>query len=249
MEKNAMNANSKTASSTILEWTEQGRVPDGVIRAGIRRLCRQRLRDIEARDIEASARRLEDFVRMMDRGPVAPVPERANEQHYEVPPEFFQHALGAHRKYSCCHWDDDTTNLDEAEAAALRITCERAGIRDGMDVLELGCGWGSLSLWIAENYPGCRVMSVSNSSPQRRYIEARAADYRRSHREEMEKVPAPRRLESKEYAPIRAMFEELQRRLNRIPTNAQRRRADASVAEARAASNPGAKPAKTPPPE
>ena len=107
-----MNANSKTASSTILEWTEQGRVPDGVIRAGIRRLCRQRLRDIEARDIEASARRLEDFVRMMDRGPVAPVPERANEQHYEVPPEFFQHALGAHRKYSCCYWDDAVAGLD-----------------------------------------------------------------------------------------------------------------------------------------
>jgi cyclopropane-fatty-acyl-phospholipid synthase len=175
MENNAMNANSKTGSSTILEWTEQGRVPDGVVRAGIRRLCRQRLRDIEARDIEASARRLEDFVRMMDRGPIAPVPERANEQHYEVPPEFFQHALGAHRKYSCCHWDDDTTNLDEAEAAALRITCERAGIRDGMDVLELGCGWGSLSLWLARHFPGCRITAVSNSAPQREFIMACAA--------------------------------------------------------------------------
>ena len=170
-----MNANTRTTAATILEWTEQGRVPDGVVRAGIRRLCRQRLRDIEARDIEASARRLETFVRMMDRSAVAPVPERANEQHYEVPPEFFAHALGAHRKYSCCHWGPDTTGLDEAEAEALRITCERADICDDMDILELGCGWGSLSLWLARHYPASRITAVSNSGPQRDFITAQAA--------------------------------------------------------------------------
>ena len=167
-------ATAKTASSTILAWTEQGRVPDTVIRAGIRRLCRQRLKDIEANDIEASARRLDDFVGQMDFSPIALVPELANEQHYEVPPEFFAKVLGSNRKYSCCHWDESTTTLDRAEESALSISCERAGIENGMAVLDLGCGWGSLSLWIARNYPACTVTSVSNSAPQRRYIEDEA---------------------------------------------------------------------------
>ncbi len=170
-----MNATAKTRSSTILEWTEQGRVPDAMIRAGIRRLCRQRLRDIEAADLEASARRLSAFVREMDFSPVALVPELANEQHYEVPPSFFEAALGSHRKYSCCHWDENTRTLDQAEESALRISCERAGIEDGMAVLDLGCGWGSLSLWIARNYPSCTVTAVSNSAPQRQFIEREAA--------------------------------------------------------------------------
>ena len=170
-----MNATATTSSSTILEWTEQGKVPDAMIRAGIRRLCRQRLKDIEAADIESSARRLDEFVRLMNAGPVAPLAELANEQHYEVPPAFFDKVLGSHRKYSCCHWDAATRNLDEAEAAALRISCERAGIENGMDILDLGCGWGSLSIWIARNYPGCTVTAVSNSAPQRAFIEAEAA--------------------------------------------------------------------------
>ena len=170
-----MGSSAKTASATILEWTEQGRVPDAVVRAGIRRLCRQRLKDIEAFDIEASARRVDEFVRLMNSGPIAPVPELANEQHYEVPAAFFDTVLGAHRKYSCAQWDEQTKSLDEAEASALQTSCERAGIADGMDVLDLGCGWGSLSLWIARNYPRCTVTAVSNSAPQRAFIEAEAA--------------------------------------------------------------------------
>jgi cyclopropane-fatty-acyl-phospholipid synthase len=162
------------ASSTILEWTEQGLVPDSVIRAGIRRLCRQRLKEIGADDIESSARDLERFVENMDASPIALVPELANEQHYEVPPSFFDQVLGRHAKYSCCFWEDDSAGLDEAESAALRKTCERAGIRDGMSVLDLGCGWGSLSLWIAHHFPLCAVTSVSNSAPQRRHIQEQA---------------------------------------------------------------------------
>ena len=104
-----------SASSTILEWTEQGRVPDAVIRAGIRRLCRQRLKDIEAFDIEASARRVDEFVRLMNSGPIAPVPELANEQHYEVPAAFFEQVLGRHLKYSSCYWPEGTRDLDRAE--------------------------------------------------------------------------------------------------------------------------------------
>jgi cyclopropane-fatty-acyl-phospholipid synthase len=160
-----------TAANTILEWTERGLVPDSVIRAGIRRLCRQRLKDICASDPQASGRLLEDLVRAMNAAPVALLPERANEQHYEVPPAFFDEVLGEHRKYSCCYWDDTSGDLGQAEAAALRITCERAGIEDGQAVLDLGCGWGSLSLWIAERYPACAVTAVSNSAPQRRHIE------------------------------------------------------------------------------
>jgi len=89
-----------------------------------------------------------------------------------VPARFFSLVLGRHRKYSACYWDENTQSLDDAEARALEITCVRAGIRDGMDILDLGCGWGSLSLWMAERFPRSRVTSVSNSIPQREFIEA-----------------------------------------------------------------------------
>src|SRR5210317_1845979 len=152
------------ASSTVLAWTEKGLVPDSVIRAGIRRLCRQRLHDIQADDPQGAATALDSFVDGMNESPIALVPEIANEQHYEVPAAFFNEVLGVHRKYSCCYWDSGVTNLDEAEQAALEITCQRAKIRDGMRVLDLGCGWGSLSLWIASHYPNCSITSVSNSA-------------------------------------------------------------------------------------
>jgi cyclopropane-fatty-acyl-phospholipid synthase len=171
-----MSATATKASSTILSWTERGLVPDSVIRSGIRQLCRQRLKDIAADDLEKSARNLNEFVRHMNQAPVALVPEMANEQHYEVPPAFFERVMGRHAKYSCCHWGEGVDDLTRAEAEALRITCERAGIEDGMAVLDLGCGWGSLSLWIARNYPNCTVTSVSNSEPQKDHIEARAAE-------------------------------------------------------------------------
>jgi len=170
-----MSTAAQKASSTVLAWTEKGLVPDSVIRAGIRRLCRQRLQDIRADDPEAAAKALDSFVEKMNGAPIALVPELANEQHYEVPPEFFDEVLGKHRKYSCCWWDEGVADLDQAETKALQITCERAGIEDGMNILDIGCGWGSLSLWIAEHYPGSTVTAVSNSAPQRRHIERLAA--------------------------------------------------------------------------
>lgn len=157
-------------------WAEMGLVPDSVIRAGIRRLNRQRLEDISAADVETSSRELATFVAEMKIAEIAPVPELANEQHYEVPAEFFGLVMGDNRKYSSCYWTGDTRSLDEAEAEALRITCLHAGIEDGMDVLDLGCGWGSLSLWIARHYPKCRVVSVSNSNSQREYINNEARE-------------------------------------------------------------------------
>ena len=105
------------------------------------------------------------FIDAMQDAPIALLPEKANEQHYEVPPEFFSLVLGQHAKYSCGYWGEGIDGLDQSEAAALRISCERAGIEDGMSVLDLGCGWGSLSLWIAEHFPRSHVTSISNSRP------------------------------------------------------------------------------------
>jgi cyclopropane-fatty-acyl-phospholipid synthase len=110
----------------------------------------------------------------MNQSPIALVPELANTQHYEVPAEFFQLCLGKHRKYSSCFWLPDTRTLDEAEANALKLSCEHADLANGQQVLELGCGWGSLTLWMAEHYPQSSITAVSNSNSQREYIQATA---------------------------------------------------------------------------
>jgi cyclopropane-fatty-acyl-phospholipid synthase len=163
-----------SATRLALGWVEQGYVPDAVIRRGIRRLNAQRLAELSPEDCEQAARLAEDFVRDMDGAEIAPLPHLANAQHYEVPAEFFALALGPHRKYSSCWWPQGVANLADAEAAALAETCARAGIADGQDVLELGCGWGSLTLWMAARYPHSRVTAVSNSASQRAYIESQA---------------------------------------------------------------------------
>ena len=165
------------AAQRAIEWTESGLIPDAVIRRGIRRMLQKRLEAIQAEDIEHASLAERTFVEHMDQAPIALVPELANEQHYEVPAEFFSLVLGEHRKYSCCYWDDGVQNLDAAERAGLELTCERAEIEDGLRVLDLGCGWGSLSLYIAENYPNCRVSAVSNSQSQHDYI-TRVAEQR-----------------------------------------------------------------------
>lgn len=162
------------ASNRAIGWVEQGLVPDRVVRAGIRRLLQQRLQEIECNDNATAADRLSTFIEMMDGSPIAPIPEKANEQHYEVPAAFFAEVLGQHRKYSCCYWSDETQTLEQAEAESLRITCERAQLADGMRILELGCGWGSLTLWMAQRFPGSHITAVSNSHGQRQYIESQA---------------------------------------------------------------------------
>jgi cyclopropane-fatty-acyl-phospholipid synthase len=158
------------AAPAALGWVEQGLVPDSVVRAGIRRLCNVRLDEINAGDAEAACRRTEAFIESMDAGPIAPLPWLANEQHYEVPAEFFALALGPHRKYSCAYWPDGKGSLADAEAAALAATVERAELADGQSILELGCGWGSLTLWMAEHLPSSRIVAVSNSRSQRDWI-------------------------------------------------------------------------------
>lgn len=165
-----------TATRLAIDWVEQGYVPDGVIRQGIRRLCKARLEEIGSADCAAASDAREAFISAMQAAPIALQTESANTQHYEVPAAFFELVLGPHGKYSCCHWSDGVDELAGAEAAALALTCDRAELADGQDILELGCGWGSLTLWMAQRYPGARITAVSNSSSQREYIQARAAE-------------------------------------------------------------------------
>jgi cyclopropane-fatty-acyl-phospholipid synthase len=155
---------------------ERGWLPDSLLRVGIRRLVAQRLKEESEGNCEDWQIRLQQFVDDASAGPIAPVPEKANEQHYEVPAEFFAKVLGRRLKYSCCYWPEGVDTLSQAEVAALEATCRRADIHDGMHVLDLGCGWGSASLWIAEHYPNCRITSVSNSASQRAFIEQQAAE-------------------------------------------------------------------------
>ena len=168
------------ADSTALavNWVEQGLVPDRVIRLGIRRLLKARLTELHSGDAVAVAELTQSFVDELCNAPLALLPEKANEQHYEVPAAFFGAVLGSHRKYSSCYWGDGADavhTLAQAEAAALQATCERAGLADGQQILELGCGWGSLSLWMAERFRGSRITALSNSHSQREHIEAQAA--------------------------------------------------------------------------
>jgi len=148
-----------------------GWVPDFIIRRRIRKLIQQRL------DEETMHGGQPDYtagiLQAMRSGPVAIHTEAANEQHYELPPPFFREVLGSQMKYSCCYWDDHTKTLDMAEEAALSLTIQRAGLQDGMRILELGCGWGSLTLAMARRFPDARITAVSNSAPQRQYIQNR----------------------------------------------------------------------------
>ncbi len=163
------------AARQAISWTEQGLVPDSIIRGAIRRLLRARLAELRPDDVEHAAEATARFAAAMGEAPIALLAHKANEQHYEVPPEFFGYALGPHRKYSCCLWDNGVQTLGEAENQALSVTCERAGLADGQRILELGCGWGSLSLYMAQRFPRADILAVSNSAPQREYILAEAA--------------------------------------------------------------------------
>ena len=145
-----------------------------MIRIGIRQLLQNRLKEINLRDSQAT---VDDLLRATRAQPIAVVPKAANDQHYEVPAEFFDRVLGYHRKYSCGYWQTGASSLDQAEEAALRITCENANLEDGMNVLELGCGWGSLSLWMAKHYPRSQITAISNSQSQRQFIQRRAAEH------------------------------------------------------------------------
>lgn len=153
-----------------MKWVEKDIVPDFLLRRGIRNLLKDRLREQDRGNIEAQNQALQNFLGELRQSPIAVHTQAANEQHYEVPTEFYRMVLGKHMKYSGGYWPQGVNTLDASEAAMLALTCERAGLTDGMDVLELGCGWGSLSLWMAEHFPKSRIVGVSNSRTQRQFL-------------------------------------------------------------------------------
>lgn len=164
-----------TTSDSVIDMALEHRVlPDSALRSMARTSCRIRLRQERRGGAPALGQRRHALLRELSTGPLAESTPLANDQHYEVPAEFFTAVLGPRIKYSCAWWDETTPDLAAAEEAMLALTAERAGLADGQSVLELGCGWGSLTLWMLERFPTLRVTAVSNSAGQRRYIEARA---------------------------------------------------------------------------
>ena len=139
-------------------------------------MCARRLRQERAGGLEQTAARAQHLLNELKRAPIAVSTEAANEQHYELPPEFFRQVLGRRLKYSCAYYPRGDETLDEAEEAMLALYAERAQLHDGQDILELGCGWGSLTLWMAQRYPDARITAVSNSSAQKAYIMAACAE-------------------------------------------------------------------------
>jgi cyclopropane-fatty-acyl-phospholipid synthase len=158
--------------STIIGTAERVPLPDAVVRAGINRLCSR----TAARFASANAESDAAFADEMAARAIAEYTDEANAQHYEVPAAFFAQVLGPNRKYSCCFYKEAASTLQEAEEEALRQTVDHADLADGQSILELGCGWGSLSLWLARQFPDARIMAVSNSRSQRDYIEQQARD-------------------------------------------------------------------------
>ena len=159
-------------SQSILE---RDLVPDALIRVAIRWLLRDRIREETAPTEEKQGARLAALVAQLKESPIAINTTDANAQHYEVPARFFELVLGDHLKYSSAYYATVGASLSEAEAAMLELTVERAGLQDGERILELGCGWGSLTLFMAERFPRATIVAVSNSASQREHIERRAA--------------------------------------------------------------------------
>jgi len=151
---------------------EKNLLPDWLIRIGIRRLLRQRLEEIEHPTPAIQVTLFAEALRTM---PIAINTTESKEQHYEVPTEFYLRCLGPRLKYSSCYYERGDETLAQAEERMLALTCERARLADGLDILELGCGWGSLTLWMAEKYPHARIIGVSHSRTQREHILGEAA--------------------------------------------------------------------------
>lgn len=150
----------------------RGLLPDRLVRLGVRRAIATRIAQQRAGGPAAAARRTAAFVEEMRRSPIAVCGAAANAQHYDVPAAFFERVLGPRLKYSAAWWPRGVDDLAAAEEAMLRLTAERAGLADGQRVLDLGCGWGSLSLWLAERHPAMRITAVSNSASQAAFIRA-----------------------------------------------------------------------------
>lgn len=164
----------RAETQPVAAWYEtlldRGLIPDAALRAGIRRRLRARIRREQRGTIDQRSERLRTLIAELSRAPIATHTREANEQHYELPPEFFTLCLGPRLKYSSSYWPEGVNTLAQAEEAMLELTCTRAKLADGHQILELGCGWGSLTLWMAERYPNANITAVSNSALQREFI-------------------------------------------------------------------------------
>ncbi|MDX1961114.1 MAG: class I SAM-dependent methyltransferase [Leptospiraceae bacterium] len=156
----------------IFSLLEKNLLPDFLIRAGIRVLLQSRLDEENRGSLEKNKIHLMNYIDGLKKSPIAVNTKDANEQHYEVPTEFYKLCLGKRLKYSGGLWDENANTLDKSEEAMLKLSCERAELKDGHEVLDLGCGWGSLTLYIAEKFPKCKITSVSNSKTQKEFIDS-----------------------------------------------------------------------------
>ena len=147
----------------------RGLIPDWILRRGVRKQGKERLRMMETSN---RVKGYERFLKEASLGDIAIHTDDANNQHYEVDSEFFQFCLGENLKYSSCYWDKDTSNLNHAEEKMLNLYCERAKLIDGMEILDIGCGWGSLSLFLANKFPKSNIIGISNSSSQKKFIDS-----------------------------------------------------------------------------
>jgi cyclopropane-fatty-acyl-phospholipid synthase len=163
------------STSWSMRLLERDLLPDSVVRYGIRRLLKARLVEEDRGSPEATQQHLMKLIARLKQSPIAINTADANQQHYELPCGFFELVLGKHLKYSSCYYQEASETLDQAEANMLKLTAERARLQNGDRILELGCGWGSLSLWMAEHFPASRITVVSNSRTQKRFIDERAA--------------------------------------------------------------------------
>ena len=154
----------------LIELAEKGIIPDYFIRQGIVRNCENRLNNENVSNTEKVSSKKQSWIQQMKESPIALVPEKANEQHYEVPPAFFENVLGKHLKYSSGYWPDGVNSLDESEESMLKLSFERAQLADGDSILELGCGWGSLTCYMASKLPNSKITAVSNSKDQKEHI-------------------------------------------------------------------------------
>jgi cyclopropane-fatty-acyl-phospholipid synthase len=150
--------------TSAVSLAEQKLLPDFIVRYGIRQLLKQRLLDECANDVEQQNARQQKLLAYLRQSPIAIETDAANEQHYEVPAAFYQLALGKHLKYSSCYWEDATETLDKAEVLMLALTSARADLLDGQHILELGCGWGSLTLWMAEHFPHSNIHPATSQT-------------------------------------------------------------------------------------
>ncbi|TGK41496.1 SAM-dependent methyltransferase [Leptospira andrefontaineae] len=160
--------------SLIYTLMEKNVFPDWLIRFRIRQLLHLRLRMEDKGSLEKNQEHLIQYVNSLKQSPIAIDTHAANEQHYEVPSSFFKLVMGKYMKYSSGYWTSPDIGIDESERTMLGLTCERAELENGMNVLDLGCGWGSLSLYVAEKYPKCKVTGVSNSKSQKKFIDSEA---------------------------------------------------------------------------